>query len=222
MTTDGPKAVTAEERVRLYAELVDCPSLGGEIVYDQRYKTEDWPRTAYALEKHEVLGVLDELVLVREENTLQRQDIENLQNEKEDLELAREDWVIARNEMSRSLETLCKELADKDRMIASLRVNGGEHWFSYGYQKVTNVMLGHWVDHCKVCDKSRDDPSHFGNGTKALSSTVVEEAMEVVRKRLVEFLQRSGVRVTDKAAQEAALDLLGDLPGGLNVQGSNG
>lgn len=41
----------------------------------------------------------------------------------------------------------------------------------------------------------------------------VEKAVETIRERLVEFLQRSGVRVTDKAAQEAALDLLGGLPG---------
>lgn len=41
----------------------------------------------------------------------------------------------------------------------------------------------------------------------------MQKSVGGLRKRLVEFLQRSGVRVTGKAAQEAALDLLSDLPG---------
>lgn len=58
---------TSYERVRLYAELHAGFSLGGEIVYDQRFRTEAWPRTAYALEKGELIEVLDELVELREE-----------------------------------------------------------------------------------------------------------------------------------------------------------
>ncbi len=79
-------ARTPYERVRLYAELHPGFSLGGEILSDKRFRTEAWPRTLYALEKGEVVAVLDEVAVLREENTLQRQDLEDLQSRIEDLE----------------------------------------------------------------------------------------------------------------------------------------
>lgn len=86
-------ARTAEERVRLLLEITDHPNLGEEIAYDRRFNTEAWPRDGYALQRSDLLAVLDELDRARgkvgeleKDNTLQRQDIEDLQNEKEDLE----------------------------------------------------------------------------------------------------------------------------------------
>jgi hypothetical protein len=61
------KAVTPYERVRLYTELHTGCSLGDEILFDRRFKTAPWPRTGYALEQADVVAVLDELVLLREE-----------------------------------------------------------------------------------------------------------------------------------------------------------
>lgn len=61
------KAVTAEERVRLYLKLVDSPSLAEDIVYDKRFKTEAWPRTGYCLQRSDLEAVLADLDAARSE-----------------------------------------------------------------------------------------------------------------------------------------------------------
>lgn len=46
-------------RVRLYVELsVTAKSMGWGIVFDARFQSEEWPRTAYALDKSDVETVL--------------------------------------------------------------------------------------------------------------------------------------------------------------------
>lgn len=192
-TTPDPLADgTRKDVVAQAREAVRMLALERVISSNRLGRIGDMKKEIRALkESGSPLGEKDEAVL--------HEDLEDLQNQREDLE--------------QKLKLLERQLTEKDEIIIGLRMHGGEHWFSHGYQKVTNVMLGHWVDYCKVCDKPKDDPSHFGNGNKALPSTMVEQAVEVARKRLVEFLQRSGVRVTAKAAHEAALDLLGGLPG---------
>jgi hypothetical protein len=56
-----PKELDAEGRVRLYAELNDLNNVHdlGEILYDERFKSKEWPRTAYALCRKDVEEVLD-------------------------------------------------------------------------------------------------------------------------------------------------------------------
>jgi DNA repair exonuclease SbcCD ATPase subunit len=218
---DEDRAVTAEERMRLYLE----QSMTGEFVYSRQ---GGWPRTAHALERDDMVAVLAQLDQHREENALQRQDIENLQNEIEDLKAERDglrrtlgtatadtEQAVAR------AQRMERQLTEKDEIIVGLRTHGGEHWFSYGHQKVTNVMLDHWVDICKVCNKPKDDPSHFGNGVTALSSHAVEEAVEAARKRLVTFLT-DGTKMGATTAYNMAVDLLQGLPGIPKVKGPNG
>lgn len=90
------KAVTAEQRVRLYRELLRGGNVGGELVYDSRFYTEHWPRTVYALTNTDLDEVLDELDRAREkllendESALLRQDLEDLQNQIEDLKTERD------------------------------------------------------------------------------------------------------------------------------------
>lgn len=54
-------ASTPEERIRLLLEITDYPNLGDEIVYDERFRSQAWPRTGYALQRSDLEAVLASL-----------------------------------------------------------------------------------------------------------------------------------------------------------------
>lgn len=207
-------ARTPEERIRLLLKLTDYPNLGDEITYDRRFNTEAWPRNGYCLQRSDLEAVLKRVGDLEEENALQRQDLEDAQNQIEDLKTASDEV----NAMRAGWSEKRKELEESNRKlratVLSLKANGAEHWFSYGYQEDTNGVRGAqgWEDFCKVCNKSKGDPSHFGNGVTALSSAVVEEAVEAVRKRLEAFLAE-GTGLDATVAHSAAQELMKGLPG---------
>jgi hypothetical protein len=105
---------TAAERVALYLKLYPYPSVGSEIVYDQRFKTEEWPRTGYPLLRADVQEILTDLASAEEMNTLQRKDMEEQQARVEDLE-ATETEMERRGRTITGLEgriqTLTEEMA---------------------------------------------------------------------------------------------------------------
>lgn len=166
----------------------------GEPIKDRRQELNrlvgDFDEYRKACE--EELAELEEKVSALEkDNTLQRTDLEDLQNQREDLE--------------EKVKKLLRQLREKDEAIQGLRMHGGEHWFVLAYQRSG-------MDHCKVCDKPRDDPSHFGNGGKALSSTAVEKAVKLVQGRL-ESLMQTGLGMGAQTAAQTVLEVLQGLPG---------
>jgi hypothetical protein len=58
--------LNAEGRIRLYMELNDYPNISAEIAYDPRFKSEEWPRTMYAITRDDMQAVLAELEHLRE------------------------------------------------------------------------------------------------------------------------------------------------------------
>jgi len=168
---------------------------------------------------------VDDVRALEAESALQRQDIENLQNQIEDLkEEARklqqelrwaQDYLL--EEQARLLETTTRleaterALEQEKQRSQSLRLHGGEHWFVYGYQRAL-TPTDSYTDFCSVCDKPRDDPSHFGNGVKALSSKDVEKAVETARGRVEMFL-KEGMSMREETARAVATELLRGLPG---------
>ena len=62
------KATTPEGRVRLTVALYNeknTGTIGGEILYDKRFESEDWPRTSYPLLTRDIQSVLYDLDEVR-------------------------------------------------------------------------------------------------------------------------------------------------------------
>lgn len=58
----------SEERVRLYYGLSreqHVHSMGWGIVYDGRFKSDEWPRTAYSLSENDLGAVLEKLARLR-------------------------------------------------------------------------------------------------------------------------------------------------------------
>jgi predicted nuclease with TOPRIM domain len=53
-------------RIRLYMELTDTPDLSDEMISDPRFKSEEWPRSMYALSRADMRAVLAELEHLRE------------------------------------------------------------------------------------------------------------------------------------------------------------
>lgn len=202
------QATTPEGRVRLLMAILEereWEALGWAVVCDERFKTETWPRKSYALLRGDVQDVLYSLDMAREIRDSNADRIDEARGESSE-------FIKVLSEMSKQIEAKDKEIARLEGTVASLRRHGGEHWFAYGYQKITNVMLGHWVDFCKVCDKPKDDPSHFGNGTKALSSEAVEEAVQIATGRVTALLEE-GLRMGKETAHLTSLELMRGLPG---------
>lgn len=140
----------------------------------------------------ELVGRSEEL---EAENTLQREDLEDLQNQNQDL----------REKLAKAERDLKKE----QDLVHSLRLNGARHWFHYAYQKKVD---GQFVDICQECEKERDHPSHFNSKASYLDSREVEKAAGAALER-VEKLLRSGLGMRLGTAIRTSMELLAGLPG---------
>jgi hypothetical protein len=132
------------------------------------------------------------------ENAVLRKDVEDLQTE-------REDWL----EDKKALETALRK--EKD-LVHSLKLNGAQHWFAFGWDKPVVMPGDVYQRFCKVCEKDEDHPAHFSSKATYLDSRDVEKAVEAVRGRLVEFLETM-ISARTLTAHTVVLDLLGGLPG---------
>jgi hypothetical protein len=132
------------------------------------------------------------------ENAVLRKDVEDLQTE-------REDWL----EEKKALEAALRK--EKD-LVHSLKLNGAQHWFAFGWDKPIVMPGDVYQRFCKVCEKEEDHPAHFSSKATYLDSRAVEKDVEAVRERLEAFLTE-GVRLGHGLVRKTALDLLGGLPG---------
>lgn len=209
--TLGP-AVSAESRIRLFLSLNNAPDISGEIIYDPRFKTEHWPRQAYAFRREDVEQVLNQLNMAR----MMRDTNANRTDDK-----AKEYRTILELtvEVNKDLQEARKQIAGLEskliaagELIKTLKRSGGEHWYVFGYQKDKNAGVPDspqdWVNHCQICDLPQDHPRHFANGTRAQE---VPELVMAARGRLVDTLQTLGFDPT--TAFTTAIELLKDLPG---------
>lgn len=204
------KATSAEGRVRLAMRLLEvqgAESVGGDFLYDERFKTEEWPRKGYPVLREDISHVLNSLSMARE---MRDANADRIDEERENV--ASVCKVVG--EMGEYLTKKAEEIKRLEGMVDSLRKHGGEHWFVYKHQVCVSAAPDPqvWVDICSVCDKPKGDPSHFGNGARALSSKEVEEAVDAVVDRLVGFLS-AGLRMRLKTSRETARELLQGLPG---------
>lgn len=200
------QAVSPEGRVRLYVELsskAEAVPLAAEFRHDERFRSPTWNSASYGLQSDDLCRVLDDLSMARH---IRDANADRIDAERENVSAVCQ--VIG--ELGEEVTKKGKEIQALKDMVASLRRHGGEHWFAFGYQKVINLPTGSYVDHCSVCDKPKDDPSHFGNGVKAVSSKALGEALGTVQDRLVGLLA-SGMRMGQTPAQETAQELLAEL-----------
>lgn len=208
---------TAAERVALYLELYPYPSVGSEIVYDQRFKTEKWPRTAYPLLAKDVQQVIKDLAAAEEMNTLQRTDMEELQAKIEDMKEEQDQYeenvVGDANERAindaRRIAELEGLLKASEEMVFSLRLNGAGHHFQYGHQEHDGTK---YVDYCGLCKRDKGHPAHFAQGARYLDSREVEAAAEAAQERLCNILV-DGMKLNHRTALNTARELLQGLPG---------
>lgn len=234
---------TAAERVALYLKLYAYPSLGGEFVYDERFKTEEWPRTGYPLLSADVQEILKDLASAEEMNTLQRKDMEEQQARIEDLE-ATETEMERRGRTITTLEGRIQKLteemaaekvrqdeyeenivgdmneratndarkiAELEKMIASMRLNGARHHFVFAYDKYVETA-GKRLQFCGECDKEKGHPAHFAQGSRYLDSREVEKAAQEAQERLCNVLE-DGMKLNPRTALNTARELLQGLPG---------
>lgn len=209
--TLGP-AVSPESRLRLFLAINDAPDISGEIVYDPRFNTEDWPRQAYAFRREDVEHVLSQLNMARmmrdtnanrtdDKTTEYRAILKVLMEVSKDLKESRKEAA--------GLET---KLIQAEGVIESLKRNGGEHWYVFGYQKDLNAgapdSAQNWVDYCQICDLPKDHSRHFASGT---SATDVTERVMATRARMTDMFLTLGFGPTTALA--TAMELLGELPG---------
>jgi hypothetical protein len=209
--------------------------IGAELLYSEQFKTEDWPRQGYPILWGDVQSVLyaldetraradrfvDRLMEHRQAHSvlherivgmtkdLQEKDkeIAGLTSQVENLE-----WGFEVKRLKAELSakataevSLLREIQRLEEVAQSLRLHGGEHWFVYGYQKVIDLPSGPYVDHCLICDKPKDDPSHFANGVKALSSKDVASEARLVQTRVARMLVGTGMG--EATAQAVVKDL---------------
>jgi hypothetical protein len=181
------------ERVRLYLERhPEAFNLAGEIDYHDGYVGEDWPRRAYALPRKDIEDLLEDVEVATRELIEAKEAAENLLEQKRQ-------WA--------------KDAAEVEQLkalIQSMRMNGAQHHFAYGWQKYSEEQR-RWIDHCKVCTKDYGHPAHFASGSKYLDSRVVEKQAVTAVKRVVEMLEGQGFRPL--LAQNTARELLAGLPG---------
>lgn len=152
--------------------------------------------------------------LARENETL-REDAEDYLNRIEDLkgqvdrltaELAQEK---ERATPSPEDSALALKVSELEGVVASMRLNGAVHWFVYGYQQHDGVR---YVDRCKICDKDKGHPAHFGQGARYLDSREVEKATAEAQERLCNILV-DGMKLGHRVALNTARELLRGLPG---------
>lgn len=210
---------TAAERVALYLKLYPYPSVGPEIVYDQRFKTEEWPRTGYPLLRADVEEILKDLASAAEMDALQRKDMEEqqakIEDMKEEQDRYEENIVGDMNERAindarkiAELETNVKQLKD---MIASMRLNGARHHFVFAYDKYVE-SAGKRLQFCGDCDKDKGHPAHFAQESRYLDSREVEKAAKAAQERLCNILE-DGMKLNSRTALNTARELLQGLPG---------
>jgi hypothetical protein len=203
---------TAAERVALYLKLYPYPSVGPEIVYDKRFKTEEWPRTGYPLLRADVEEILKDLASAEEMNALQRKDIEELQAKIEDMKEEQdryEENIVG--DMNERATNDARKIAELDKMIASMRLNGARHHFVFAYDKFVETA-GKRLQFCGDCDKEKGHPAHFAQDAKYLDSRDVEKAAEEAQERLCNVLV-DGMKLNHRTALNTARELLQGLPG---------
>ncbi len=182
------RPLDAEGRVRLFMELYPHPSISGEIVSDDRFRSEEWPRRMYALAREDLVEVLRDLEIYEDE--LSKANARAIQDAKR-------------------IDRLEKSLKTKEDLVDSMRLNGARHHFAYAYQKHDGTRF---VDHCKVCDKEQEHPAHFFQKAKYLDSRDVDKAAQEALGRVQGFLE-SGLSMPEERARKVALELLQALPG---------
>lgn len=181
------------ERVRLYLERhPDTENFAPEGDTHDDYVGEDWPYRFYALP---------------------RQDIEKILGDVDRAEAERGDAQEAYNNLIQQKTQWAKDRAEVEQLkalIQSMRYNGAQHHFTYGWQKYSEAER-RYVDYCSVCTKDRGHPAHFAQGSKYLDSRVVERQAVTALKRVVEMLEGQGFKPL--LAQNTARELLAGLPG---------
>lgn len=180
----------AEERVRRYLELYPYPSIGSEILYDDAFKSDEWPRRAYPLNRDDLLEVLRDLEIYEDE--LSKANARSVRDAKR----------IARLE---------KTVDRLEKLVASMRLNGARHWFCFAYDKYVEEA-GKRLQFCRDCDKEKDHPTHFAQGARYLDSRKVEEAAKAAQERLCNLLE-DGMKLNARTALNTARELLRGLPG---------
>jgi hypothetical protein len=181
----------AEERVRKYVELYLYPSIGSEILYDDAFKSDEWPRRMYPLNRADLVEILRDLEIYEEE-------------------LSKANSRAVRD--AKKIAELEEKLLKSRQLVTSMQLNGARHWFSFSHQKVVNVALSHWVDICKICDKEKAHPAHFQADAEYLDSRGVEVAVAAAQERLCRVLE-DGMHIRATVALNMARELLQGLPG---------
>lgn len=190
----------AEERVRKYVELYPYPGIGSKILYDKAFKSEEWPRTAYPLNRADLVEILRDLEIYEEE-------------------LSKANSRAVRD--AKKIAELEEKLLKSRQLVVSMQLNGARHWFSYSHQKCTNVPLSKWVDVCKICEKEKDHPAHFQADAEYLDSRGVEVAVAAAQERLCRVLE-DGMNIRATVALNMARELLQGLPGVGDFQAVSG
>lgn len=134
--------------------------------------------------------LVDLLSYDEDEERALREDLEDLLNQKEDLEA---------------------KLKKSEDLVRSMKVLGAQHYFEFGYDK-PSINGSRYAQYCKVCDKEKKHPAHFFSGSTYLDSRAVEQAVEIIRERLTNYL-KSQPLLGSATPQSLALILLGGLPG---------
>lgn len=180
----------AEERVRKYVELYQYPSLAGEILYDDAFKSEEWPRRAYALSRKDLVEILRDLEIYEDE-----------------LSKANSRAVLDAKKIAHQEQTIER----LEQLVASMRLNGARHHFSFAYDKYVEEE-GKRIQFCRDCDKEKDHPAHFAQGSRYLDSRHVEKAAKAAQERLCNFLV-DGAKLGYMASLNTAREILNGLPG---------
>jgi hypothetical protein len=212
MSEQKKQAETAVERVALFVELYDHPNLGAEIVSDDRFRSDAWPRRMYALDRKDVVEVLKDLASAEEMNALQRKDIEELQAKIEDMKEEQdryEENIVG--DMNEQAINDARKIAELEKMIASMRLNGARHHFVFAYDKFVEAA-GKRLQFCGDCDKEKGHPAHFAQDARYLDSREVEKCAEEAQERLCNVLV-DGMKLNHRAALNTARELLQGLPG---------
>lgn len=177
------------ERVRLYLERHPDLKEFSKIDYHDGYVGEDWPHRGYALARKDIEDLLEDCEEYQSETMAAKEAFNNLVKQKQQ-------WAKDRAEVERLT-----------KMIHSMQFNGARHWFAFAYQRWSQE-LNRFVDYCRECNKDKEHPAHFAQGSRYLDSRVVERASEKALERVERFLK--GLNVI--RAREVAKELLEGLP----------
>jgi len=206
---------------------------GGHVSLKGNRWSDDHPRHAYATIVSGAPDQPESAEMLAQENEALREDAEDYNNRIEDLkgqverliqevaqEKARQDayesgLIFELNEAVTNLteykEGLEQRVKDLEALIASMRLNGARHHFVFAYDRHMEEA-GRRLQFCRDCDKEKEHPAHFAQGSRYLDSREVEKAARAAQERLCNLLV-DGMKLGHMTALNTARELLQGLPG---------